>query len=338
MYSGGLDMKKDLFICNTYYHLLISIIKSFNKKNESDIIITSDRQNCFLVNNKTIIEALKKSNIFKNIIIYNNSEKEIFLEKHKIRKQIFLRTQKNNFNYSEYETIYVYHEANHIVQIMNLLKQEYVLLEDGTDYFKNNFYYNEKKKNKKRLKTKIKHFLNIYDTAESKYIKYIEVNDMKNLKVYDKKIVECNKKELFNNLNDKQKKIILNIFIGEIKDYKKLNNSMLIITQPLNEDHHLNNEKEKIQLYKEAIKLYSSEDNVVIKTHPREVTNYKDFFPNYTIIDIPFPIEIINFFPIRFKTVLTLSSTSIGLIENVDEKKFLGWEWLDNYKKENNIK
>ena len=94
---------------------------------------------------------------------------------------------------------------------------------------------------------------------------------------------------------------------------------------------------DKITLYKTIIENYTDKEKIIIKTHPRELTNYKEYFKEYIIIDFPFPIEILNYFDIELKKIITLSSTSINIITNAKEKICLGWKWLEEFKKEKNI-
>ena len=57
------------------------------------------------------------------------------------------------------------------------------------------------------------------------------------------------------------------------------------------------------------------------------------YFDNCIIDDGYYPIEIINLFDINIEKAVTISSTSINLLSNIKEKIYLGWEWLDEYKK-----
>lgn len=324
-------MKKELYICNTYFHLLITMIKALNSKNKIDVVLASNRKDVCLCTNLDLIDRLKKACIFNDILIFNHSEYEIKYEKKKIRRYIYLiiTSFRKEINFKNYDDIYIFYEGSLIGRTLNITRTYYNLIEDGTDFLKMNY---SKIKVDSTLNYRIKSFVGYPCIGTSKYIKSIEVNDATDLPITGKKIIEMPKKKLFMNLTDEQKKTILMVFLPNGLNVDDFDNSSLIITQPLSEDHHLNSEKDKIKIYTKIINQYATDSKIVIKTHPRERTDYHTYFKDYTIIDFPFPLELINFFSIALKRAITVSSTSISLIENVKTKEVLGWDWLDTMK------
>ena len=119
------------------------------------------------------------------------------------------------------------------------------------------------------------------------------------------KVEVINPKELWQQKTEEEKQIILDLFnLKEI--YHKINDdSVILITQPLSEDNILPYEEE-INIYREIIDKYP---NLVIKTHPREQKNYNEIFDNVTIIDTPFPFELLKYVGIKFSKIITLYST-----------------------------
>lgn len=122
-------------------------------------------------------------------------------------------------------------------------------------------------------------------------------------------IVDIDKK--WKKLNNNRKDFISNLFISKEEVNKLLNlnieNSTLIITQPLNQDGILN-EKEKIESYKELAQS-SKYRNVFIKRHPRDDTDYSmlnwiELQPNIC------PIEIFQLLGLNFNTIVTYNSTA----------------------------
>ena len=96
-------------------------------------------------------------------------------------------------------------------------------------------------------------------------------------------------------------------FNREILEKIKEKNTILF-TQPLSEDGILN-EQEKIELYSKIILKYPKE-KLIIKTHPREKTNYIEFFKEILILDKSFPAEIFELLDIDFDRTITLFSTA----------------------------
>lgn len=327
-------MKKKLYICNTYYHVFISLIKAIKDNNKSDIMITSDGMNNSLFSNNDLINNLEESKIFEKIILFNYSAQET--KSRNIIIKIFNRNylakkiiKSNRYNFDEYDEINIFFERCLIGYIIRKERLYYNLIEDGTDYFINNY---NRTHTKSRIKKILKKMLNYDEIGESKFVKSIEVNNAKGVVIQNKKIIEVPKQKLIENLSKEEKQIIFNVFLKEFKILKN-GNLTLIITQPLSEDKIVKFEKDKILLYRKIIIEYADNDNIIIKTHPRETTNYKAYFPNAYIIDDPFPIEILEFKDdIKFDKIITISSTSISLLNNSNEKIFLGWEWLDNNK------
>ena len=324
---------ENIYCCNTYYHLLISIIKALKNNEKKDLSLFSDIHNNKLILNQQLIKRIKESNIFNKIIIFDYSKEEIEIEKKKFSSIYrYILTKKivknNNLNLKKYDNLYLFFDCSllgHVIQQQHLY---YTLLEDGTNTFKTNFNRMEPHKN---LKYYIKKLMNFSDYAQSNYIKEIEVNSATDLNIYGKKMIESPKIELFNSLTEQQKQIIINVFLTNI-DFNKFENSILLITQPLSEDKIVSTELEKIKLYSEILKKYGDKKEIIIKKHPREKTNYKQYFKKCYVINDEFPIELINFYPIKIKKIITLASTSIELINNCNEKVYLGWEYLERFK------
>lgn len=140
------------------------------------------------------------------------------------------------------------------------------------------------------------------------------------------KVHLINLKNLWCNKSLSEKEKILNIFnfnlekIEEMKDYQ-----YLLLTQPLSEDC-LMTEEEKVNLYKEIVQEID-EDLLLIKVHPREVTDYKKHFPKSYVLSEPFPAELLRFNEIQFKKVITLFSTAANdYLDSESELVFVGTE------------
>lgn len=109
-------------------------------------------------------------------------------------------------------------------------------------------------------------------------------------------------------------KEVIQIFEGRPK---------VLFTQPLSEDK-LITLNEKISIYKEIID--SVGDDLIIKTHPREVTDYRVLFPNNIVFDKPVPLELLSLVGIQFGEVYTLFSSSV--LNLPDNTKI---HWLGSY-------
>lgn len=327
------EKMRQLFICHTYYHVLISSIKALkSKKNDSDIMLSFTLNTNLLPNDKKILEKLEKSKIFKNVILDNNfSEilsKNINLKNmSKLEKLLYYRKYTKNIlcNLNEYDEINIFNDRSPMGIALSSKHIYYNLLEDGTDCFINN---KSLINNPVSIKKIIKRVFNVYGMGESKYVKSIEVNNKNGIFIKNKNIIENSKKELLKSLTKKEQKTIIEIFIENSK-IKLLNNRTLIITQPLSEDGILESEKKKIKIYKRIINEYCNGELVAIKVHPRETTDYSNICKDIVVVDEMFPLEIINYLDdIKLNKIITISSTSINLIENSKEKIYLGWNYI----------
>lgn len=144
-------------------------------------------------------------------------------------------------------------------------------------------------------------------------------------KEIEHKVEIINLKELWDKKTLEEQNEILEIFSFDLYIKEKINGrDMILFTQPLSEDKILT-EEEKIEIYSKIIKKYPK-DRLVIKTHPREKTDYKNIFKEYLVLDNPFPFEILNLLDVKFTKAITLFSTAaLGLGKNV-ETDFYGTE------------
>lgn len=328
----------NIFICETYYHLLISMIKNIHCENKNDLIIFGDRLDNSLVDNKILISHLIESQIFRKIYIldYKQDFKRYshYGVLYQIHRYFFINSIKKNIEKTliDYHQIYLFNDISTIGKCINKLHKKYILLEDGLDCFQNNHNIIEINSSFKRIIKQI-----LYGSSQlgqSKNIEYIEVNNKNNIFIKNKKIIEAKKDNMFNALSLKDKQLIFNIFSTQI-NLNYTENYSLMITQPLYNDGLLSSLDEQISIYRYIANHYIKEEKLIIKTHPRENIDYLSYFPNAIILDKNFPIEIISFQnKINFHKIITVSSTSIEMIHNCNQKLKLGWDWLEQIRKE----
>lgn len=146
------------------------------------------------------------------------------------------------------------------------------------------------------------------------------------------KAIELNIKREVETLSEKTKQELFEIFLPKDSFKIRGHNNALILTQPISEDRVVKSEKEKINIYRDVISKVPSEMNVILKTHPREITKYQDHFKEITILPALFPIEILGlqegFF---FEHGYTLFSTALSNLEIVKHRFFLGKDYLDKF-------
>ncbi len=86
------------------------------------------------------------------------------------------------------------------------------------------------------------------------------------------------------------------------------NRKVLLVTQPLSEDR-ITSEQDKIDIYRSIIGQYNPKD-VVIKPHPREMTNWASVFPDIPVIPKIVPAELLTLLVPQLDKVATFFSTA----------------------------
>lgn len=206
--------------------------------------------------------------------------------------------------------------CDHIIGVKFFLKRnKFILLEDGTQNYDKNTY-------KRSLKNKLFSIpvFGIYKNVKKIYLTGLapipkEIKD---------KVEIINLKELWNKKSKVEKEEILKIFGFNNKIINNLKGkNKILYTQPLSEDGVIS-EEEKIELYRQIIKNYDKEE-LIIKKHPREKTDYKAIFAEIEVLDQSFPAELFDLLDIKFKKAITIFSTA-ALSNKEIEVDFYGTE------------
>lgn len=115
--------------------------------------------------------------------------------------------------------------------------------------------------------------------------------------------------ELWDALTVEEKNKIAVIFQLEQAAFSGLQKKKkILITQPLFEDG-LCSKEDKIKIYKDILSNYDLNE-VVIKPHPREVTNWKEVFPEVSVMPHHLPSEVIPLIVSDLDRVITFFSTA----------------------------
>ena len=238
--------------------------------------------------NIKVIKKLKKGK--GNVDLFINSLKNYFFFKR------FL--WKNKLNIYEFNAF----GADHISGSSFFLKRcSFYLIEDGTENYQLKNY-------KRSLKNRL---FSVPKFGMHKNVKRIYLTRNDNIPDCIKEKVELiNIHQLWQNkTKEEQDEILFLLGIDKNKLENLKHKSIVLFTQPLSEDNVLT-EEEKIALYKTIIGNYDQE-KLVIKTHPRETTNYRDYFPNIEVFSEHYPSEILDVLGIRFEKVVTIFSTAV---------------------------
>lgn len=137
-------------------------------------------------------------------------------------------------------------------------------------------------------------------------------------------------KKLWNNLTGNEQKELLKIFNVDIDEINFNEKTMLILTQPLCESSLINlSMEEEIKIYKDMINRFD-EYNIIIKPHPGDTKDFKKIFPNVTILNKSFPIELLDLINIKPAVIGSVVSTALLNFEDSEIYVYSG-EIRDEY-------
>lgn len=328
-----------LYICLTYYHILITLIKSLVNEEKYDLFIANDIPEC-----EKLYDRLSETERFRNIYFFDavNSKKElafnsrfdrVFNEKRRIGKVI---AKYLNIDLSSYDDIYIYHDFSPIGKYLICKHIRYHLLEDALDYFKYfDKYYrlDESTYTPGTLKFILKGITGFHCWGMSDAAIDIEVNDLDGIIIPKDKCFAVPRKELFAKLNSKERILVFDTFAAGKKVGTAQGKTAILCTQPLCQDKFVSTMEEQERVFESIVKSYHSDGyQVIIKPHPRDLMDYSSIIRAYEcgFIDKNLPSEILNFNPeAKYDVAISITSTAINFLEYALEKRFMGKEYIN---------
>lgn len=153
--------------------------------------------------------------------------------------------------------------------------------------------------------------------------KTIYLTEPNELPYKDKEIVVSALKSLWDSSSESKKQFILNVFDVEKSDIEILTSkSVLFLTQPFVVDGILA-EEEYISLLKKIFAKYSEQD-ILIKLHPRDNFDYATNFPLIENYSKPLNTQLLSFIGLEIKKVVTISSTAVNDMPHSTEVDWFG--------------
>ncbi len=345
--------RKNIFICHTCFHILISLEKCLVNKLDADILLSDTVQEC-----QELALKIDKMHIFGSVRrIEELREAEQYFNdkvlKHRNLKYVFMKHfDKGMFKeLRQYDDIYLFNDAFLSGVYLQNSNIKYHLIEESTNFMKvadlsshapltdrKGFY--GKPWHKKWSKSIFMYHESVYfHDKRPKCVIDFEVNDKNTVPNWiEIPIIENSRIKLRELLTTNDKKKIIKCFMDEdayqrladICQAKTVRKRALLITQPYGATDLCDN-KELIGYYNELIQELSRKYAVFVKPHPgdKNVYNRAD---NVYFLDKYWPIEILMYDDsIQFDLGITISSTSIYLLNNVRERRILGEQHLIDY-------
>lgn len=296
----------NIIIENTEYSLLIYFLLKKEWQKDTFVLSNMIRTEVLKMFQKIVkrIFIVRETSIKKNILKYYKSRLElyIFFKKLPSKKDIY---GNDGLEYSEQK------------------KRGYIILEDGL--------INYQKKRDKSVADRIKLLFKLRNPfyeeyGYSKNVKKIYLTGLAEIpKAIKDKVEIINLEELWSKKSEEEKKQINEIFGVNIESLQKIEDRKIILfTQPLSEDGIIS-EEEKIEIYSKILEKYQQKD-IIIKSHPREKTNYSDYFPECYVMKEKYPVELMILNGLKVDRAITLFSTAVFSLNKMAKVDFYGTE------------
>ncbi|RXZ69759.1 hypothetical protein EPT53_05575 [Fusobacterium necrophorum] len=244
----------------------------------------------------------KEKNFFS--LSDSSSSKQRKLE----NKNTFQQIKKEYFSKGSFE---IYAQDN-ILVYYSFIPGKFFMLEDGTMTYleAENEYKKEQERSffskwRRKLKGKIA-ICGVSPKVEKVYLRGILPTPC----CIQHKVEYMDIYSLWKQKSIEEKKWILRFFDFQQKHLELLQSKKAILfTQPLSEDGVMT-EEEKIEIYRKILEKEEIKE-LVIKVHPREITDYTKYFIGVHILQEKTPFELYLLHGLKGKRVITLFSTAV---------------------------
>ena len=311
-----------IFLTSTYYHVLISCAKQLvEKRSDCDIAVTS-----YIPCGEQLTERLRESDLFRKVFYTGDIQEyrpknklDYFFNHH--RKNASLIESQLTFSIRDHDDVYIFHDDIWAAHYIKDRRIPYHLIEDALDIYKfienTKFSYMVPHKGPKLMLKRLTRigYLPLFCDPCMLTAEVNDINDIPFAQFGGDRLKESPRKELFAALTEKDKAVLRRIFLPNGIP-KCLNDSVLIMTQPLFEDGVVSTMDEQLDTYRKIIQQYTDNKTVVIKPHPRDEADYSTVCTDVVILDKNLPAEILTVCTdSSFDKAITLFSSAISAIE-----------------------
>jgi len=343
-------MKDRIYVCHTYYHALIAMVKELllpKEEQKKATLILSKLSNDF----GNLDERVRKSGLFAEVIMYDEKTDTSFSELEKYRKDTgnIITNMLNRIvftkkfgkllgkdipvDFKQYRDIYVFCDSDPIGYYLAYKKIYYHALEDGLDTLR--YCDQARVTNKGNFGIKAwmaKHNLIFIENGYAKYCLDMEVNDISACPHPLPNFIERSRNAMYDSLSQEDRRILVKAFLdnieqleAQLKEAPKDLPKNLVLTEPLCALDV------REQIFKDVIEEYCKDAVAIIKPHPRDELDYKKLFSDNIVIEGKFPMEVLNFIPeMNFDKVISVFTVP-GSIKFSGEVIFLGMDFMDRY-------
>lgn len=297
--KSDLNKYQRIGIFVTTYSLMLYLLRSSRSEIKSTLFFFTEslasKINFSNLDSIIVTDSISKSKLGFMRLIYSGIVRLIISTKYRIIRKKEIYCQDHSYPFSS----------------LLLNNCNYTLYEDGIANYNNTCLqppkYNTVKK--KIISSIYGSHINQPVYGSSKFAKRVILTGlMPVLPLLENKYELINPRELWLKKTNKGKDFILNILGLDYSDINiAITKKVLLLTQPSSE---VLTEKELIEIYRKGISRYKDEE-ILIKTHPRNNIDFKRYFPSIAIIDKPFPVNLLYYMGCEFNYVLSIQSSAM---------------------------
>lgn len=306
-----------LYLCSTYYHVLVTLLKQFANPEPADLVICDD-----LVTGDQLACRIRSAHLFRNVWFVKQHELPEVPAKNIVDAIVFQHRRRARtlrpllpFSVRSYSHIDIYHDGTALGSYLNDEGVGYHLIEDSL-----NFYQYVRQSSQAHLlpphtlRYWIRRLLRAgyFPLGYSPHVLDIEVNSRSGLQIPSRKVVEKPRSALTAGLSPEQISLIYSLF-GFEPPQESGKNSAVILTQPLCRDGVCHSREEQLRIYREIAEvLLETGYTVYMKPHPRDDVSYAAL--PVSVIERYFPTELFSLGrQDLFACAVTIDSSSLSV-------------------------
>jgi uncharacterized protein (UPF0248 family) len=325
---------RELFIATSYHHVMTAIAKKRKNNSEMDILISNFSTGDEYWQN--ILEGLKESGWFENIFYIDerkyhppkpNRFKETIVYERRYEEEIIKLVP--GFDVDKYDLIYMIDDKMFPAATIIKRGRPFHLCEDTAYTFQlmNECGSSKIMKTPYRIIQKCLRILHywhpVFGYADCCIA--IEASSREGLpsQMPMNKVIVEDRGKLIESIPQEDKTKLCKLFLKEedLEIMFNAKNIVVIMTSLYRRGNQI--AEEQIRICKKVMELYENK-KFFIKPHPRDLTDYKEAFPDAYVLNARFPSELLNYFDeIMFEEAVSVGSTAVNTCKYAMRTKYL---------------
>lgn len=301
-----------LYICSTYYHVYITLLKQFAAPEGTDLVVCDD-----IPTGEKLTERLSATGLFRHVWYVEQSKLPEVRGKNPLDWVLFQHRRRFRtvrpmlpFDLDNYRDVYIFHDGTPLGMYLTDAKHPYHLVEDALNLYQRILDTAQADQLRPHtLKFRIRKLLNsgYFPLGESRFVVDVEVNENRKLQIRLPNVVELPRNQFKECLTEKDHQILLDIFGCPELDLIDAH-SALVLTEPLYGDRNM---EEQISIYQKLVETLKMDGySVILKPHPRDRADYTSL--GIQVMQREFPVELLSYLPkMNFACAAAVSSFSI---------------------------